>query len=364
MKYSRYIFFYINYLIRVNEFEKIDEIVSQLDPLDNNLLILQTKKWIDSKEFYKFNNVFSCKNETDLLSEFLFIIANLYSSQGEFEKSNFYLNVSYYLNKKFIFNLSLLADNFYHNQDYKKSIKILNYFGKKDNIYYWYKLKKTASIITKESNIEEAEDFINSKFLEIKNPSLKILFDMANISKIYENYDAAINYYNKVLDKISYGTSSYAEVLYRRGSCYERLGKYKKSDQDLLMSLKIDPNDAYVLNYLAYSWLERDFRINDAIDMLEKAYKIKKNDPFILDSVGWAYYLTGSFIKAEFFLKKAILLMPNDPVVNDHYSDVLWNLGRKIQATYYWRSVLGFEDTEEKMKNSINIKILKGPQTI
>ena len=50
-------------------------------------------------------------------------------------------------------------------------------------------------------------------------------------------------------------------------------------------SLRINPDDAYVLNYLAYSWLERNYKINEAIEMLEKAYALKSNDPYIIDSL-------------------------------------------------------------------------------
>ena len=59
-----------------------------------------------------------------------------------------------------------------------------------------------------------------------------------------------------------------SDILYRRGGSYERIGKYEYSDKDLLNALKIDPDDAYILNYLAYSWLERAFKINEAIKML------------------------------------------------------------------------------------------------
>ena len=98
--------------------------------------------------------------------------------------------------------------------------------------------------------------------------------------------------------------------------------------------------------------------------MLEKAHKQKKNDPYILDSVGWAYYLVGDLIKAEQFLRKAIEIMPDDPIVNDHYGDILWEMNRKTQAKYYWQSVLNFENTEDDMKEKINIKLLKGPKKI
>ena len=362
--YSRYIFFYINNLIEQNKFQTAKDTTDQIDSLNSSLLIMQTKNWIDNKKLEKFTEIFSCKNESNILSEFFYLIANLYSSQNDFEKSNFYINISNFLNPKFKFNLSLLADNYYKNNDYKKTENILNNFNENDDIYYWYKVKKKASIISNELGTQESLNFINSKLKKIKNPSLKILFDMANITKGFEEYETSIVYYNKVLSKISLNSESRAEILYRRGSCYERLGQFEKSDKDLLNSLEINPNDAYVLNYLAYSWLERNYKIDTSIAMLEKAHKQKKNDPYILDSVGWAYYLVGDLIKAEQFLRKSIKIMPDDPIVNDHYGDILWAMNRKTQAKYYWQSVLNFENTEDDMKEKINIKLLKGPKKI
>ena len=362
--YSRYIFFYINNLIEQNKFQMAKDTADQIDFLNSSLLIMQTKNWIDNKKLEKFTEIFSCKNESNILSEFFYLIASLYSSQNDFEKSNFYINISNFLNPKFKFNLSLLAENYYKNNDYKKTENILNNFNENDDIYYWYKIKKKASIISNELGTQESLNFINSKFKKIKNPSSKILFDMANITKGFEEYETSIVYYNKVLSKISLNSESRAEILYRRGSCYERLGQFEKSDKDLLNSLEINPNDAYVLNYLAYSWLERNYKIDTSITMLEKAYKQKKNDPYILDSVGWAYYLVGDLIKAEQFLRKSIKIMPDDPIVNDHYGDILWAMNRKTQAKYYWQSVLNFENTEDDMKEKINIKLLKGPKKI
>ena len=135
---------------------------------------------------------------------------------------------------------------------------------------------------------------------------------------------------------------------------------YNKADIDLLNSIKINPDDAYTLNYLAYSWLERNYRIDEAIEMIQKAYNKKENDPYITDSVGWGYYLIGDYIKAEKYLKKAIQLMPDDPIVNDHYGDVLWKLNRKLQAKYFWQSVLELEEAEEEMKKNIKSKLLNG----
>ena len=98
--------------------------------------------------------------------------------------------------------------------------------------------------------------------------------------------------------------------------------------------------------------------------MLEKAYAQSKNDPYIIDSIGWAYYLIGDYLRAENLLRKAIELMPSDPIVNDHYGDILWKLDRKMQANYFWNNVLSFEDIEDQMKKDIHYKIFKGPKEI
>jgi tetratricopeptide (TPR) repeat protein len=358
--YSRYLFFYINYLIENDRYEESKEITDNLYYLNTSLLISQGKKWIDYRKLNKFSKVFSCKNSSDIVAEFFFLIANLYSSQNDYESSNFYLNISNYLNPKFKFNLSLLAENHILNKNFIEASKTLENFNIKDDFYYWFKLKKEAQIISKQKNNDKALDFINLKFKKIKNPSIKIIFDIANFNKNAKKYKKAIQYYDQVMLKIDTNSPLYSEILYRRGSSYERMGEYKNADRDLLNSLEINPDDVYVLNYLAYSWLERKYKIDTALQMLEKAYTEKSNDPYIIDSIGWAYYLIEDYIKAENFLKRAVELMPEDPIVNDHYGDILWKLNRKIQARYFWKNVLGLKETEDEMKKNINNKLIKG----
>ena len=359
--YTRYIYFYLGYLVNKNKLEEAKEIISNIDYINSTLLVSQGKNWIENKNFKKFEKIFSCQNHNDIVSEFLFLISNLYSSQDNYERSNFYLYLSNFLNPKFVFNLSLVAENYYFNQDYTKSKKILKNFINEDLFYYWYRIKKEAQIITKLKDKKTSLKFINSEFNKIETPNNKILFDIANFNKNSEEYIKAIEYYSKLILKYEYGLIK-SDLLYRRGGSYERKGDYKKADKDLLESLMMNPDDAYVLNYLAYSWLERDYKIDKAMEMLETAYEIESDDPYIIDSIGWAYYLKDDFIKAENFLKRAVELMPNDPIVNDHYGDILWMLNQKIQARYFWKSVLKMDDVEKDMIDKINNKLLYGPK--
>jgi len=358
--YSRYNFFLLSHLIENNRISDAKKIVSKIDYVNSTLLLSQGKSWIENGNEDKLVKVFSCKNPNDIVSEFLFLISNLYSSQDNYERSNFFLNLSNFLNPKFVYNLSLVAENQYFNGEYKKVKKTIKSFKKEDNFYYWYRIKKEAQIIAKQRNKKESLNYITAEFNKIDKMNDKILFDIANFYKNSKEYVEAIKYYTKIINTLDDSSEIKPDLLYRRGGSYERIGEYTKADKDLLYSLKINPDDAYVLNYLAYSWLERDYKIDKAIEMLEKAHSLRNNDPYIIDSIGWAYYLIDDFLKAEKFLKRAVELMPDDPIVNDHYGDILWKLDRKIQARYFWANVLTMDDADKKIVDSINIKMIKG----
>ena len=94
--------------------------------------------------------------------------------------------------------------------------------------------------------------------------------------------------------------------------------------------------------------------------MLKKATKLKKNDGYIIDSLGWAYYAKKDYVKAEKYLQQAVELLPTDPVINDHYADTLWMLNKNIQARYIWDYVLKLKDTEKDLKDKINKKLIFG----
>jgi predicted Zn-dependent protease len=73
-------------------------------------------------------------------------------------------------------------------------------------------------------------------------------------------------------------------------------------------------------------------------------------------------YLTGRYEEAEKLLQRAVELMPLDPIINDHYADILWKLNKNLQANYFWKYVLNLETTENEMKDKIKAKLILGVQ--
>jgi len=363
LNFSRYSFFYINFLVskaRKNEALKILE--KNNDMFNTNLLLNQTRLWLKKGKLNKIKEIFDCRNPNHLISEFFYLIANLHSSEENYALSNFYLNLSLYLNSDFIFNNTLLAENYFRLENYQNAKKIYLKFNSKNPIYDWHAKKKLVWIKSKTENNESAISFLNKSFNELENPTVKNYYDLANFYKDFEKYEESVKYYTKVLNNISNGHRLYSEVLHRRGMSYERLKLWKKSENDLVQSLSLVPDEPYVLNYLAYSWLERNINLEKSIEMLEVAFSKKREDPYIIDSLGWGMYLTGRYEEAEKLLQKAVELMPLDPIVNDHYADILWKLNKNLQANYFWNYVLNLETTKNEMKDKIKEKLILGIQ--
>ena len=119
-------------------------------------------------------------------------------------------------------------------------------------------------------------------------------------------------------------------------------------------SIKINPDDAYTLNYLAYSWLERNYRIDEAIEMIQKAYNKKENDPYITDSVGWGYYLIGDYEKSITDINYTLILEPRHFGAMDGLALIFIESKKYSQALEIYREIQKIlpysKDIESKIK--------------
>ena len=356
--FSRYNYFYASFLASSGKINEAKDIVrSILKTYPRNLLLNQYK--IDLKE-EKNISIFDCKKEEHVVAEILYITANALSSQSIYSLSNFYLNLAKYLNEDFHSYDTLLAENFYKINNFKISKKIYNNLSKKGEAFQWYSSKQLARILIQEKNKNEALKLVSNAYENLFTKEIYETFDYAELLKNNEKFKDAIFYYTKIIDRVEKEHPLYAEVTEGRGVAYEQIGEWGKAEKDLLSSLKADPDQAYVINYLAYSWIEQGIKIEKSLSMLKEANNLKSNDPYIIDSLGWALFKLKRYNKSKEYLQLAVRLMPGDPIVNDHYGDVLWKNGNEIQARYYWNYVLNLEKAEDELKQTIEEKLIKG----
>ena len=101
---------------------------------------------------------------------------------------------------------------------------------------------------------------------------------------------------------------------------------------------------------MGYSWIEKDINLEQAKDFVLKAAGLRPSDPYIVDSLGWAYFSLKEYDKAVEELERAVSLKPTDPIINDHLGDAYYKINRKLEALYQWKKALDFKPDQELRK--------------
>jgi tetratricopeptide (TPR) repeat protein len=129
------------------------------------------------------------------------------------------------------------------------------------------------------------------------------------------------------------------ELLYDRAMAAERIDKLDVLETDLRRVIKMKPDYAHAYNALGYTLAEKTDRLGEAKELIEKAYKLSPDDPFIMDSLGWVHYRMGQVGEALKHLQTAYSARP-DPEIAAHLGEVLWSDGKHDEARKIWRAAL------------------------
>jgi len=193
---------------------------------------------------------------------------------------------------------------------------------------------------------------------------IEALVVLADMNRDAKNWNEAALQYGRAVSRLPAFENRHWSLFYARGIAYEQSKQWALAETDLLKALELRPDHPQVLNYLAYSWVDRDENLDQAKDMLIKAVSLRPRDGYIIDSLGWLYYRLGDFEDAVAQLEKAVSLQAADPTINDHLGDAYWRVGRSDEARYQWQRALWLEpteeqtrDIEEKLKNGLPNKI-------
>ncbi len=126
------------------------------------------------------------------------------------------------------------------------------------------------------------------------------------------------------------------EVLYARALVAERLGRLDQAEADLRHVLRIEPDNTRALNALGYTLADRTDRYQEALDLIERAFKQTPEDPAVIDSMGWVMYRLGRLPEARAYLEKAYA-KTRDAEIAAHLGEVLWVLGERDAALKLWK---------------------------
>ena len=143
----------------------------------------------------------------------------------------------------------------------------------------------------------------------------------------------------------------HAQIWFLRGSANEVAGNWAEAEPDLRRAVGQEPDNALYLNYLGYSLLDRRLKLPEARELIARAYKAAPENGAIIDSMGWAEFVSGNFPEAVRLLEKARAAEPADPTVADHLGDALWQAGRRFEARHAWTSAAALSPEAKLAKN-------------
>ena len=185
------------------------------------------------------------------------------------------------------------------------------------------------------------------------------LIRLGNLLRTKERFEEAVSAYDRAVERIGRPEQRYWSLFYFRGIALERQSKWERAERDFLQALELEPEQPFVMNYLAYSWVEQRLHLDRAKGMLMRAVELRPDDGFIVDSLGWAYYRLGEYDLGVKHLERAVELRPQDPVINDHLGDAYWRVGRLHEARFQWRRSLSLKPEAEDVPR-IESKIKRG----
>ncbi len=203
-----------------------------------------------------------------------------------------------------------------------------------------------ADVLGQSGKTDAAVEVLQS--LAAEKPDLpSVHVALADLQRREENYAAAVDSYNTAIDLAEGVSVANWFLYYARGISHERLKQWDQAEADFRRALELNPDQPQVLNYLGYSLVERREKLDEALDMIERAVAARPDSGYIVDSLGWVLFRLGRYDEAVEHMERAVELMPVDPVVNDHLGDVYWAVGRAREAEFQWKRALSFVDPED-----------------
>jgi Flp pilus assembly protein TadD len=143
-----------------------------------------------------------------------------------------------------------------------------------------------------------------------------------------------------------------ADVLYEQAMLAEKLGRFAEMERSLRRVIEIEPNNAHAHNALGYSLADRNERLPQAKELIEKALGLLPNDPFILDSLGWVEFRLGNTAEAVRLLRNAMQLRA-DAEIAAHLGEVLWFMGEREEALRILRQAHTLQPDSETLQSTL-----------
>jgi tetratricopeptide (TPR) repeat protein len=287
------------------------------------------------------------KDPVEGAAEALYSAASIIGQERAIGVAATYIHFALHLKPDFPMGRILLAETAEDRNQWQEAFDLYNEinpqsaYGKNAQI-------RAAWVTYRLGRVDEAKDRLE-KVAASYPEDIEALVVLADVGRDSKNWEEAARNYGRAIERLPVLQERHWSLFYARGIAYEQSKQWPLAEADLLKSLELRPDHPQVLNYLAYSWVDRNENLERAKDMLIKAVSLRPRDGFIVDSLGWLYYRLGEYDQAVMQLEKAVSLEAADPTITDHLADAYWRVGRREEARYQWQRALWLDPAEDQV---------------
>ncbi|MCP4354406.1 MAG: tetratricopeptide repeat protein [Proteobacteria bacterium] len=284
-------------------------------------------------------------------------LTTLLYSKRAYDSAKIYGNLVRFLDEDSPFINLILGDISALHSQYNNAVNFYNAI-EKTSALYWLSRNRVSEVYEINGEYKKSIKILREM---AKDASIKVqvLSSIGDTYRRNSQFKKAINAYNEALADVDIITDKHWPIVYARGIAKEKVTSWDHAESDILKALEFQPQNPMILNFVAYSWAEKDKNLDKALEYVKRAEELKPYDAYILDSYGWVLFHKGNYQAAIEKLEQAVELMPDDEAILDHLGDAYWQDNQKNTARKYWTKA-GNISKDPTFKKTVSSKITNG----
>lgn len=208
-----------------------------------------------------------------------------------------------------------------------------------------------ALVLSRQGDTTEAIALLEEALPVVRYERHAVRFALSQLLVETEQRDSALT----ILKGVIFEGGDSVRALFNIGAIYEQQGHFDDAVNSFELLLSIDSSNAQALNYLGYMFADRNVRLQESMDLIQRALAQDSTSGAFVDSYAWVLYRLGRYEESLVQIKKAMQLIPvEDPIVTEHLGDIQFALGNTAEARAAWEAALQLDPDNESLKEKLS----------